>query len=338
MTEAVTGKIKSKEECFNGLAPEVKAFLDATNKRPMPPLNVKTYQDMRRLFASTMPKPSGSSSQFTGSIEDIIIPGPDGNSIPLRIYTPEGMGPFPVLLFYHGGAWVLGNLPGADDNHCTALASQTSCIVVSVDYRLAPEYPYPAAPEDCYTAIRWVAEKAHTFKGDGRRIAVSGESAGGNLATVVTLMSKNRGGPNISLQVLFYPATNVASGTDTESQRQFGEGFWLRRSDIEGARALYVPDEKNWTDPYVSPLLAKSLKGLPPALIITARCDPIRDEGEAYAERLQQEGVSVKCICYEDMIHGFIFLFRSAKSTRRALEDASTALREAFYTKSDSIM
>ena len=314
-----------KEACFEGLAPEAKAFLDQVNKVPRPTLSMTTYKGMRRFVLSTVEKIER--PRFRGRIEDRTIPG-RGGDIPVRICLPEGNGPFPVLLYFHGGAWALGNLDTEEDT-CLALTRETPCIVISVDYRLAPEHPFPAALEDCYAVLRWAAEQGAAPGGDGGRIAVSGESAGGNLAAAVALMSRDLGGPAIMFQALFCPVTNVADFA-MESQKVFSEGFFIGRMEMEAARALYVPDESQWANPYVSPLLARDLSGLPPALIVTAGCDPLRDEGEAYAARLQAAGVRARYVRYEDMIHAFLFLLKSSESRRRALEAAAGALREAF--------
>jgi len=314
-----------KEACFEGLAPEAKAFLSQMNKVQRPILSMTTYRGMRQFMLSMVEKLER--AQFRGKIEDMTVPG-RGKDIPVRIYLPEGSGPFPVLLYFHGGAWALGNLDMEEDT-CLALARETPCIAVSVDYRLAPEHPFPAALEDCYAVLQWAAGKGSTLGGDGGRIAVSGESAGGNLAAAVALMSRDLGGPVIRFQALFCPVTNIADFT-TESQRVFSEGFFIGRKEMEAARSLYVPDESDWTNPYASPLLAGDLSSLPPALIVTAGCDPLRDEGEAYAARLQAAGVRARCVRYEDMIHAFLFLLKSSASRKEALETAAGALREAF--------
>jgi acetyl esterase len=241
---------------------------------------------------------------------------------------PHAAHPLPVLLFFHGGAWALGNLD-TEEATCLSLAEQIPCAVVSVDYRLAPEHPYPAALQDCYAVLNWVAQAADTFGGDARRIAVSGESAGGNLAAALTIKTKDLEGPSIASQVLFYPATKL-TGDPTDSQKAFGRGFFLDDADMDGARLMYVPDRELWSHRYVSPLLADDLTGLPPALIITAGCDPLRDEGEAYAKRLKDAGVQARVVCYEDMLHAFLLLFRASRSRNDALATASAALREAF--------
>ena len=315
-------------ECFERLAPEARTFLRRAADMPQPPMSRETYLAARKFTENmgALAKAKAGDNPLR-RIEDRNIPGPSG-SIPVRIYTPEGNGPLPVLLFFHGGGWVVGNLD-MEHHVCIALAHKTPCIVVSVDYRLAPEHPFPAAPEDCYAALEWVAAEADSFGGDKRRIALSGESAGGNLAAVLALMSKHRRGPSAALQVLFNPATNLAE-FDTASHREFAEGFLLTRADMEGTRSLYVPDAKELGNPYASPLLADDLSGLPPALVITAGCDPLRDDGERYAKRLEEAGVPVKYTCYEDMIHGFLFFLRKSKRTSQALEEAAQELRKAF--------
>jgi len=313
------------EECFARLAPEVKAFLGLIRRTPGPAISVDSYKTMRQFVLSMVTKVER--TDFSGKIEDTAIPGP-GGAIPIRVYTPVGETPLPVLLFFHGGGWVLGNLDTEEDT-CLSLAKRTPCIAVSVDYRLAPEHPYPAAPEDCYAALPWVAEHGRELGADPRRIALSGESAGANLATVLTLMSRDRKGPAITFQALFYPATNLSDST-AESVKDFGEGFFLGSRDMEGARAMYVPEKKDWSSPYVSPLLAPDLSLLPPALVVTAGCDPLRDEGEAYALRLAEAGVWAKYVCCEDMIHAFLLLFKRSRSRQQALDTAARSLREAF--------
>ncbi len=312
------------EECFSRLAPEVKTFLGRLRKTPVPAISIDSYKMMRQFALSMVTKVER--TDFSGKIEDMAIPGP-GGAIPIRVYTPTGTTSLPLLLYFHGGGWVLGNLDTEEDT-CLSLAKRTPCIAVSVDYRLAPEHPYPAAPEDCYAALLWAAE-GRLPGADPARIAVSGESAGGNLATVLTMMSRGRKGPAISFQALFYPATSLGDST-TESAKEFGEGFFLGSRDMEGAEAMYVPDKKDRSSPYVSPLLAPDLSLLPSALVVTAGCDPLRDDGEAYAKRLSDAGVQTKYVCYEDMIHAFLLLFKSSRSRQQALDTAAAALRDAF--------
>jgi acetyl esterase len=321
-------RILKSSDCFEKLAPEVKTFLNRVADTPEPPLSRETYLAARRFTEEmALRAMAKTDDSILRKIENRGIPGPSGE-MPVRIYTPEGNGPWPILFFFHGGGWIVGNLD-MEHHVCLSLAHKTACIVVSVDYRLAPEHPFPAAPEDCYAALEWAAARADSFGGDGSRIAVGGESAGANLAAAVTLMSKKRHGPAAVLQVLFNPALNLAE-FDSESHRAFGEGFMLTRADMEETRSMYLPNEEDRRNPYASPLLAEDIKGLPPALVITAGCDPLRDDGERYAKRLKEAGIPVKYTCHEDMIHGFLFFFRKSESSRKALEEAASELRKAF--------
>ncbi len=258
-------------------------------------------------------------------VENLNIAGSEVQ-IPLRIYTPEGSGPFPILVFMHGGGWVIGSLDTCD-NICRFLANRVGCIVISVDYRLAPKYKFPAAVEDVYSAVQWAAENATRINGDPNRIAVGGASAGGNLAAVVCLMSKHRNGPSLLFQLLAFPATNLAS-LETDSYRDFAKGYGLTKSHMKWFRKQYLNSEDDRKNPYVSPLLADDLSGLPAALIITGEYDVARDDGKAYATRLKQEGVSVKYKCY---IGGHLAHW-GVKSDKAgdALHEAVSALSAAF--------
>jgi acetyl esterase len=265
-----------------------------------------------------------SQGEPVANVEDRMIPGPAGE-IPIRIYTPRGNGPFPILVFFHTGGWQVGDLD-MQDPMCRRLTNLTGCIVVSVDYRLAPEHPFPAAPEDCYAAIQWVATHAEQFQGDSARIAVGGDSAGGNLATVVALMARDQGGPALVFQLMMFPSTDFR--LNTPSMEEFAEGHNVTREQMVWIRNSYLPNAADRTNPLASPLLAPDLSGLPPALIIIAECDPLRDEGEAYGKRLQEAGVQATVSCYEGMIHDFPDLFEEQGT--QALTEAASALRAAF--------
>jgi len=249
------------------------------------------------------------------------------------MYTPGGNGPFPVLVYFHGGGWVVGNLD-THDSCCRALAANAGSAVLSVDYRLAPEHKFPAAAEDAYAATCWVAEKGVSFDLDPARIAVGGDSAGGNLATVVCLMARDRSGPRLCHQLLVYPVTNYSF--DTLSYRENAEGYYLTHEKMIYFWNQYLPDEASGRHPYASPLQAEDLAALPPALIITARYDPLRDEGEDYANRLRLAGVPVKLSRYESMIHGFLIMGAVVDQTRAAREEAASALRSAFSSSSEA--
>lgn len=253
------------------------------------------------------------------------IPGPAG-AIPVRIYVPENRGPLPVVLYFHGGGWVNGSL-NTHDNISRKIARYGEVIVIAVDYRLAPEHPFPAALQDCYAALQWASLHAADFGGDGTRLGVTGDSAGGNLAAAIALMPRDRKGPNISAQVLLYPATNIAT-MDTESHKDFATGYLLTRAGMERFSDLYTPNPEDRTKPEVSPLLAGDLSGLPSALVITAEFDPLRDEGEAYADRLKKAGVKTTAKRYPGLVHGFIAAARILPQAELATAEVGAFLKQ----------
>ncbi len=259
-------------------------------------------------------------------VRDLQIPGPGGR-IAMRLYTPAGEAPFPVLVYFHGGGWVIGNLD-SHDGLCRGLANAAGCVIASVDYRLAPEHKFPAAAEDAYAATAWVAKNLVSLGGAGRRLAVGGDSAGGNLAAVTALMARDRGGPAIAFQLLIYPVTNYAF--DTPSYRQNAEGYLLTREAMIWCWQHYLSGDGDGTNPYVSPLQAADLRGLPPALVITAEYDPLRDEGEAYAQRLREAGVPTTCTRYPGTIHAFFAYGAILDQGKRAIQEAADALRSAL--------
>lgn len=306
------------------LDPQVREFLDELAALDPPPLTDLTPEEARAntLAETVLMGPA----EPVAKKEDRQIPGPHG-PIPIRIYTPEGEGPFGVFVYYHGGGWVVGDIP-SHEGVCCALANGAGCVVVSVDYRLAPEYKYPAAADDCYAATKWVAENAESFGGDSSRIAVGGDSAGGNLAAVVTLMARDRGGPAICFQVLVYPVTDF--NFNRPSYVENAEGYFLTREGMQWFWNHYLGDERDGAEPYASPLREKDLSSLPPALVLTAEYDPLRDEGEEYAARLRTAGVPTRLTRYDGMIHAF---FRRTDQFARAEEaqaEVAEALRKAF--------
>ncbi len=259
-------------------------------------------------------------------VENRTIPGPDGD-VPVRIYTPDGDGPFPILAWYHGGGWVLGDLESADAS-ARNLCVGGQCVVVSVDYRLAPETKFPGPAEDCWAATTWAVNNASSIKGDPARLAVGGDSAGGNLAAAMCLMAADRGGPEIALQLLVYPVTDV--NFDTASYGENAEGYSLTKTTMQWYWDHYLSGDEDAANPYAAPLQAKTLAVQPPALVITAEFDPLRDEGEAYAKRLQEAGVEATSRCYDGMIHGFFSMGAVVDKGRQAVDEASAALRNAF--------
>lgn len=258
--------------------------------------------------------------------EDHVAPGPLG-PIPVRVYVPLGSGPFPVAVYFHGGGFHSGSI-GMYDATCRDLCARSGTVVVSVGYRLAPEHPFPAPVEDCYAATVWAQDSAAQFDADGGRLAVVGPSAGGNLAAAVALMARDRGGPRISFQLLIYPATS--SDPTSASMEAFATGFWLSRDTTQFCWESYLPDPADRSHPYAAVLLAPDLAGLPPAYVITAECDPLRDEGEAYAARLAAAGVPTKHTRYFGVIHGFMLMAGVIDRGYQAMGDATAALADAL--------
>jgi acetyl esterase len=261
--------------------------------------------------------------------EDRRIPGP-GSDIPIRIYTPHEPRPaekLPVLLWYHGGGFVIGSLE-SHDSACRMLANRADCIVVSVDYRLAPEHKFPAAVEDCEAALKWVALHATEFGGDPRVLAVGGDSAGANLATVVAILARDAAHPKLAFQLLVYPC--VAPEPELPSHHKFKEGYILSRKSITWFFGQYLRSKRDANDFRYAPLALDDLSSLPPALVIVAGYDPLRDEGVEYTKRLIEAGNRVRLSNYEGMVHGFYLMGGAVDGARRAVAESAAALKEAF--------
>jgi acetyl esterase len=255
-------------------------------------------QTVRDMMAAA-PRPQG---EAVAEVEDRTIHA-NGADIPVRIYRPDNSRePKPVLVWYHGGGWVIGSLDGADFG-CRIMTNASGCVVISVDYRLAPEHKFPVAADDCYAVTKWVADNAAELNIDGSRIAVGGDSAGGNLAAVVALMARDGGGPDIKYQALIYPVTDFSFGT--KSYTDNADGYLLTKDSMVWFWGHYLSNEGDGGSFKASPLRAADLSGLPPAIVITAEFDPLRDEGEAYAERLRRADVTVEAKRYDGQIHGF---------------------------------
>jgi acetyl esterase len=307
------------------LDPQCRALLDEIAPPGAPGLHELPLPELRQSLATMFGVFAGPVPEVA-RVEDRRIPGPAGE-VPVRVYTPAGRAPFPALVYLHGGGWVLGSLESHDAT-CRALARDVPCVVVAVDYRLAPEHRFPAAAEDAYAAVRQVAARPADFGVDPARLAVGGDSAGGNLSAVVALMARDRGGPRLVHQLLVYPVAD--GGMDTPSFRENAEGYFLTRDAMVWFWNHYAPDAAARANPYASPLRASDLRGLPPALVQTAEFDPLRDEGEAYAARLREAGVSVTLTRYAGMIHGFVSMPGRIDRARDALAEAVGALRAAF--------
>jgi acetyl esterase len=305
------------------LDPGAAALLQQMAQTGAPPIHQLPVPEARRMMqmmVAAAPRPQ------VGRVEDRAIPGPAGE-IPVRIYWPRSGQRVGLVVYYHGGGWVLGDLE-THDATCRHLANASDCIVVAVDYRLAPEHKFPAAVEDCYAAALWAAENAASLGVDAARVAVAGDSAGGNLAAVVSLLGKQRGGPPLAHQALIYPVTDF--DFQRPSYQENAEGYLLTRQAMEWFWRQYLNDDAEGADPLASPLRAPDLRGLPPATVITAEYDPLRDEGEVYAERLAQAGVPTTCVRYLGQIHGFISLEHLLPAGRQALLALGATLRAAL--------
>jgi len=259
------------------------------------------------------------------SVRDMTIASEEG-PIPVRIYTPEGDGLLPVFLYIHGGGWWTGN-DYVTDSPMTHLAAEAKVIVVSVDYRLAPEFAYPAGFNDCYAVLEWLSGNAESIGGDGSRIAIGGGSAGANLSAAITLKARNEAGPKIAFQYLMVPALDLSGTIKWDSMESIGTAYPVLKRWGEAAMTAYAPDPESRLSPYVSPLLAQSFNDLPPALIVTAEFDGLRDQGVAYGEKLKQAGVPVKVVQYDDAFHAFV---RSPEKMMDNISQASVMLTAAF--------
>ncbi len=308
--------------------PQVQAFLEAQAQAAManqvPPITEQTVE-MARAGYLAIAEMLGEGPE--AGIEDAVVPGPAGD-VPIRIYRPrDASDGLPILVYYHGGGWVIGDLD-THDYACRELCVGAGCLVVSVGYRLAPEARFPAAVDDSWAALRWVAANAESIGGDPSRIAVGGDSAGGNLAAVMSLLARDNGGPCLAFQLLVYPAVDMDFSRPSIDEN--AEGYVLTKDHMIWFRGHYLRSDADRADFRASPLLASGHGGLPPALVITAEFDPLRDEGRDYAEKLQAAGVPTTLSNYEGQVHVFFQLSPILDGGRRAVDEAAAALREAF--------
>lgn len=310
------------------LDPQAKALLDQLAADPDAPRLIDLPPEGGREMYRAMAGMLDLQGVPIGKTEDRAIPGPAGD-IPVRIYTPvAGGGTGPALVYFHGGGWVIGDLE-THDALCRTLANEAGCKVIAVDYRLAPEHPFPAAIDDAYAAVKWVEANSSEIGIDPNGIAVAGDSAGGNLAAAVCLKAKAEKGPEIAFQLLIYPVTDAPR--NTQSYKDFGEGHFLEAEGMDWFWNHYVlAGGADPADPYAAPLRAESLAGLPPAYVVTAGFDVLRDEGKAYAEALKKAGVEAEYVNYEGMIHGFFNLQGALDVSRDAVKAAAKALKEAL--------
>ncbi|HET7574178.1 MAG TPA: alpha/beta hydrolase, partial [Solirubrobacterales bacterium] len=259
-------------------------------------------------------------------VDDLSLPGPAG-PLPARHYLPQGLPaglPAPLLVFFHGGGWVIGDLD-THDGVCRFLAAVAGVQVLSVDYRLAPEHPFPEPIEDAWAAYTWAVENAASLGADPARVAVGGDSAGGNMTGVVSILAREEGGPAPAMQLLLYPVTDTAQ--DMRSRLLFADGFMLTKGDMDHFEAFYLPPGTDYDDPRISIYRQESLGGLPPAFVATAGFDPLRDEGEAFALKMREGGTKVALRRYPGLVHGFANETAVSRSSRAAMLEIAGALR-----------
>ena len=310
------------------LDPQVQTLMEQMAALNAPPIHTLTPELVRMGIKMQLANDT-SEPESVAQVVNRTIPGPV-SEIPVRIYTPTGSGPFPSLVFFHGGGWVICDLD-THDSLCRSLCNDAGCVVVSVDYRLAPEHKFPAAPEDCYTATLWVAGHAAEIHANSGKIAIGGDSAGGNLTAVVAQMVRDQGGPHLALQLLIYPATDFTF--DGPSIHENGQDYFLTVDDMSWFMNHYLNSDTDKKNPLASPLQSANLRGLPPALVITGEYDPLRDEGETYGKRLKEAGVAVTISRYNGVIHGFLSLEPLTDKGKQAIEECAQALRVAFATQ-----
>ncbi len=304
--------------------PQVKTLLDGMAQAGGPALSEMDPVDARTMFRAMAQLDV---PEEVARVDDRLVPATDGD-VPVRVYTPTDAvgGDAPLFLWFHGGGWVIGDLDTADAT-CRALANRSGAVVVSVDYRLAPEHPAPAAADDCLAALMWAVENSELLGANPTSLGVGGDSAGGNLAAVVCQRVRDEFGPEIDFQLLVYPVTDCTLGHPSIEEN--AEGYFLTRDTMVWFTRHYL-NGRDPKDPSVSPLFAASLAGLPPALVITAEFDPLRDEGEAYAAALAEAGVSVDAVRYQGQIHGFVGLASLVDDGADAINRAGAALKAAL--------
>jgi acetyl esterase len=308
------------------LDPQVKVLLERMGAAGAPAMETLPPAEARLMY-----------QQFTqlGRVEEVarvddrVAPGPEGD-VPVRVYTPVaavGLDPAGVLVWFHGGGWVVGSVNTADAT-CRALANRSGAVVVSVEYRLSPEHKAPAALEDCLTALTWTVENGELLGVTSAKLAVGGDSAGGNLAALLCQRVRDEFGPQIDFQLLVYPVTDLTLGHPSMADN--GEGYLLTKAGMAWFVGHHLSQEHDPKDPLVSPLYVDRCDGLPPALVITAEFDPLRDEGEAYARRLEEAGVPVQAVRFDGMVHGFFEMSGVLDAAAAALDLAGAAVKQAL--------
>jgi acetyl esterase len=308
-----------------------RSFLTAVNSQKGPKIYELSVKEAREVLSKAQ---AGEVKKLPADIKDLEIPCGPQVRVSIRVVRPKtGHANLPVVMYFHGGGWVLGD-KNTHDRLIREIANGAQAAVIFVNFTPSPEAQYPVPVEEAYAATKYIAENGKTFDLDPSRLAVAGDSVGANMAAAVTLLAKERGGPAITVQVLFYPVTD--SDFDTASYRQFATNYFLTREAMKWFWDQYLPDKNSRKEPTASPLRAsiEQLKDLPPALVITGECDVLRDEGEAYARKLMEAGVDVTAVRYLGIIHDFVMLnaLSETAAARSAVELANSALRKAFRT------
>jgi acetyl esterase len=303
------------------LDPEIQPLVDLMEAAPGPAAHLIPIEQSRAAHDAETAEMSGPGPDVA-EVREVELPGP-GGPLAVRVFRPAGEGPLPLVAYLHGGGWAIGSLDGFDPV-CRALANASGAVVASIDYRLAPEHPFPAAPDDARAAVRWLAEHAGELGADGGRMAIAGDSAGGNLAAVTARRLRDEGGPPLRFQALIYPVCD--SGLNTPSYRECSEGFGLSALGMKRYWDLYL-DGADGRHPDASPLQADDLAGLPPAFVLTVGMDVLRDEGEAYARALEAAGVPVTLRRYDGAVHGFFRWIAKTRLSREAVAEVGAALK-----------
>jgi acetyl esterase/lipase len=307
------------------LHPQVRALRDRIRRDRVAHLSTLSIEQARAADRAAAAAGTGKTEPVS-VVEEFTLPGPAGE-LRARMYRPDSGGALPILVYYFGGGWSLGTLD-TSDGVCRMLTNAVGCVTISVEYRLAPEHKFPAAVEDCYAAAVWAAAHADELGADATRLAVGGDSSGGNLAAAVALLARDRGGPVITHQLLVYPNTDYQA--DTRSMREMNDEYFFNPASVRWYWGMYLAAPEDGANPLASPLRADDLSGLPAATVITAEHDPLRDEAEAYAARLQAAGVPAEVIRHAGMMHGFFTMIGVLDTARMAVLTAADRLRDAF--------